>query len=81
MTVSRQGDGRPISVTIKTTKFRWRVDERNDMTTIVTRVDEEEDGDGSGSVLMTLPDIQLSDFRESDSRRKKQHRNTRPSRL
>lgn len=30
-----RGDGRPISVTIKTTKFRWRVDERNDMTTIV----------------------------------------------
>jgi hypothetical protein len=49
------------------------------MTTIV--LNEEEDDDGSGSVLMTLPDIQLSDFRESDSRRKKQHRNTRPSRM
>jgi len=45
------------------------------------RVDEEEDGDGSGSVLMTLPDIQLSDFRKSDSRRKRQHRNGRRSRI
>lgn len=44
------------------------------MTTIVL-TNEDEDGDGSGSVLMTLPDIQLSDFRESDIRRKKQHRN------